>query len=90
MSASGEVGVWMLVELEGVLFVADVELDELTRGVVFDDDCSAMPAAAPEKSDVTDSGISAGELLRIGVEGEAITLHVRSPLVMCRSSTTRR
>ena len=89
MSASGEVGVGMLVELEGIFLFADVELDELTSGVVFYDDCSAMPAPAPEKSDVADSGISAGELLRIGVEGEAVASQLRSPFI-CRSSTTGR
>jgi len=67
----------MLVELEGIFLFADVELDELTSGVVFYDDCSAMPAPAPEKSDVADSGISAGELFRIGVEGEAVAGHLR-------------
>jgi hypothetical protein len=79
MSASGEVGVRVLVELEGVLSVADVELDELTSGVVFDDDCSAMPAPTPEKSDVAESRIATRELLRIGVESEAVAGHLESP-----------
>jgi hypothetical protein len=81
MSASGEVGVGMLVELEGVFPFADVELDELTRGVVFYDDCSAVAAPAPEKSDVADPRVAAGELLRIGVEGEAVAGHLRSPFI---------
>jgi hypothetical protein len=52
VSASGEVGVGVLVELEGVLSFMDVEFDEFACRVLLEDDRGVVPAAAPEKGDV--------------------------------------
>jgi hypothetical protein len=52
MSASRQVGVRVLVQLERVLSFMDVEFDEFAGRVLLEDDSCAVPPAAPEKCDV--------------------------------------